>query len=279
MAEKNPEKNEEQNVPAVPEDGVAAQNPLDARTYLAFASERQMERVTRAMESNLKGQNLTERDFPRVTVPAQGNTIWTIPSSEGDQHQEEIVGILVDYTTPRAYWEKELDPGNIVPPDCSSPDGIKGVGAPGGDCLTCPFNQFDSATGENRHGKACKEKRMLFILQPDSILPLVVQAPSTSIKPVRDYTVGLTSQAIPIEEVYTSLKLEKVGQGAMAYSRINFKNMGEIPEELTETVQRYKESFAALRESGTVAEATGVVVDAEEIPGAAEETEAPASAG
>ena len=124
------EKNEEQTVPAVPEDGVAPQNPLDARTYLAFASERQMERVTRAMESNLKGQNLTERDFPRVTVPAQGNTIWTIPSSEGDQHQEEIVGILVDYTTPRAYWEKELDPGNIVPPDCSSPDGIKGVGNP-----------------------------------------------------------------------------------------------------------------------------------------------------
>ena len=241
-----------------------AQSPRTSRPTGSSAGARKAWNTSMGvLVNNLRGDKLSERDLPRVTVPAQGNTVWTVPTTDGDKHFDEITGILVEYTNPRAYWSKPLEPGNVVPPDCSSPDGIKGFGEPGGDCLGCPFNVFGTALGEGQNGKACKEKKMLFLLQPDRTLPLVIQAPSTSLRSIRDYVVALGNiDVLPFHAVYTQLTLEKVGTGPMAYGKIVAKNVGPVEEEYIPQIEAYQKGFATILGAHVV----DIVPDTEDTP-------------
>ena len=262
-----PEKDKENpnNTPAKAEKGGEIERvSTDVSTYRILGRSKEgVEHAMGVLVNNLRGDKLSERDLPRVTVPAQGNTVWTVPTTEGDKHYEEITGILIEYTSPRAYWSKPLEPGNVVPPDCSSPDGIKGTGDPGGDCVGCPFDVFGTALGEGQHGKACKEKRMIFVLQPDRTLPLVVQAPSTSLRSIREYVVGLGNiEELPFHAVYTQLTLEKIGTGPMAYGKIVAKNIGPVEEEYLPQIEAYQRAFSAIL--GT--HAVDILPDVEDTP-------------
>ena len=188
-------KDESKAIDKAPQAGaVVERDPADASTYrILNRTEEELNKTMEVFHHNLRGQKLTELNLPRAKVPPQGMTIWTLPGAEGDIHAEEITGILVEYTTPRAYWDKPLEPGNVTPPVCSSPDGIRGTGDPGGLCHLCPMSKYGSNPREGSNGQACSEKRMLLLLRPDSILPLVVQAPSTSIRNVFDYTMHLAN--------------------------------------------------------------------------------------
>ena len=116
--------------------------------------------------------------------------------------------------------------------------GETGYGMPGGDCFTCPLNQWGSADGSG--GKACKEKRMLFILRATDLLPIVIQAPSTSLQPIKKYLLRLASQGLPYWSVMTSLALEKAQSGSgIAYSRIAPSSSGPVPEEQREKLAEY----------------------------------------
>ncbi len=226
-------------------------DPADASTYRIL--NRSEEEVTKALDifqHNLRDQKLTERDMPRVKTPPQGITIWSVSGPEGDVHLEELTGILVEYTTPRAYWDKPLDPNTVTPPVCSSPDGIRGTKF--GDCYSCAFSKFGSDPREESNGQACKEKRMLFLLRPENLLPLVVQAPSTSIRNVFDYVMGLGNQETPFEQVYTQLTLEKIGMGSVEYSKVILKAVGPVPEEYNPQVRSYQEGLNKLLGSQTL---------------------------
>ncbi len=170
-----------------------------------------------------------------------------------------MTGILVEYTTPRAYWDKPMEPGSVIPPVCSSPDGIRGTGDPGGPCHECPFSKCGSDPREDSNGQACKEKRMLFLLQPDSILPLVVQAPSTSIRNVFDYTVMLSNQETLFQNVYTKLTLEKVAARSVEYSKVALKNGGAVPEEYHPQIDSYLQGLTRI----IGAQAVEILPDAE----------------
>ena len=86
---------------------------------------------------------------------------------------------------------------------------------------------------------------MLFLLRPDDLLPIVVQAPSTSIQPMRRYLLRLASQGLPYWSVVTSLGLEKASSTAgIAYSRIAPRSSGPVPEEQRERLAEY---VAAIR--------------------------------
>ena len=226
---------------------LAERNPTDVATYRIL--NRSEEEITKAMEvfeHNLRGQKLTELNLPRVKVPPQGITIWSVPSAEGDIHIEDLTGILVEYTTPRAYWDKPLDPNVVTPPVCSSPDGMMGSfirtgpEGPGGPCHLCPLSKFGSDPRPESNGQACKEKRMLFLLGPDSILPRVVQAPSTSIRNIFDYAMQLSDAETLFQNVYTQLTLEKISAGGVEYGKVVLKNVGPVPEEAHRAVESYR---------------------------------------
>ena len=70
-----------------------------------------------SMAKNKDNQPLSHQLFDTVKAPTGGTTVFTVPSISGDEIQKELVGIILDYSTPRAYWDS-ADPVEGVPPVC-----------------------------------------------------------------------------------------------------------------------------------------------------------------
>ncbi len=221
------------------------------------ATPEEMDHFITAIRTNLGGEKITDRDLDRITLPAGGSRQWEVPTIEGSEYTDTLEGIIIHQTLPRAYWKKDLDEGGgRTPPDCSSPDGERGFFSeeafaedevrPSGDCFSCPFNEWNTASRGS--GKACKEKRMLFLLRPGDMLPVVVQAPSTSIQPVRKHFLRLTNQNPPqiFYHGYTHLQLEKVEGDPFDYSRIVLRSGGAVPEAQRPQLEKYINALSPL---------------------------------
>lgn len=200
------------------------------------------------IQENLGGQTIDPTMLDRVRVPAGGVTTWTVPTLEGDQEIKTIEGILVHFSDPKAYWKHSMEEtGGGTAPDCASDDGITGIAftadGPGGDCATCPFNQWGSDPKGGK-GKACKDMRNLFILREHSILPLVVVAPPTSIQPIRQFMLRLTSAGVKYTSVVIGLSLEKVkNDGGIWYSRIVPSLVRRLPPEQAAHMDEYAKAI------------------------------------
>ena len=213
---------------------MAALKKID--TFLALQAE--ATDVLQTIKENIGNDRITDRDLDRITVPLGGGINWTVPTLEGEDSAKTLDGIIVHWTSPRAYWKTGMEVGGNTPPDCSSHNGETGYGNPGGECFGCPLNEWGSAEGGS--GKACKEKRMLFLLRSTDLLPIVIQAPSTSIQPVKKYLLRLASQGLPYWSVVTRLSLEKASNATgIAFSRIAPKSAGPVPEEQREMLAEY----------------------------------------
>lgn len=57
------------------------------------------------IKQNLKNQPLSFQLFDTVKAPSGGTTVFTVPGIAGDEIEKSITGIILYYTTPRAYWE------------------------------------------------------------------------------------------------------------------------------------------------------------------------------
>lgn len=128
------------------------------------------------IRDNLKKQPLSFQLFDIVKSPAGGSTVFSVPGLSGDEAAKELTGIILDYSTPRAYWETP-DPVEGTPPTCFSNDSI--ISHNGKACVTCPFNDFGSRDGDS-NAKACKESVTLFLLKSDNIMPIIVRVPVSS---------------------------------------------------------------------------------------------------
>ena len=122
------------------------------------------------IRGNLKSQPLSFDLFDVVKSPSGGSTVFSVPGLSGDEAEKELTGIILDYTTPRAYWNSP-DPVEGTPPDCLSQNSI--ISHDGKACAHCPYNDYGSKDGET-NAKACKESVLLFLLRPDNIIPLLV---------------------------------------------------------------------------------------------------------
>lgn len=197
-----------------------------------------------AMTFNLQGESIDEFDLDRVRVPAGGLTVFETP--EGDA-VKEIEGIIVQVQQRRAYWEKAFGDGGNVPPDCSSTDGLVGIGDPGGNCAHCPFNQFGTAVkqdGSAGRGKRCRESRALFLIRAEDHLPLVIVAPATSIKGVKQYLMKLPVRRTQAVTKLTLVK-DKSADG-IEYARIVFDFVGKLPAEFAEPLTKYNDALGAV---------------------------------
>ena len=212
----------------------------NVETYMALQSD--ATGVLGTVRENIGNDRITDRDLDRITVPLGGGLNWTVPTLEGEDSAKTLDGIIVHWTAPKAYWQTGMEVGGNTPPDCSSHDGDVGYGQPGGACHLCPLNQWGSAEGGN--GKACKEKRMLFLLRASDLLPIVIQAPSTSLQPIKKYFLRLANKSLPYWSVITSLSLEKASNGAgIAFSRIVPNSPGPVPEEQQKILKEYVEAI------------------------------------
>ena len=108
--------------------------------YLALTSN-----ALELIQENLKHQPLSFQLFDMVKSPSGGSTVFSVPGLSGEEAEKELTGIILDYTTPRAYWATS-DPVEGMPPTCLSKDSL--ISQDGKACAHCPFNDFGSKDGD-----------------------------------------------------------------------------------------------------------------------------------
>lgn len=205
------------------------------------------------VEENLGGDQLR---LARVKVPSGGGISWEIPSTTGAVSAPAIEGVIVAQRNIKVFYASAFTGGN-EPPDCASPDAIRGTGTPipGGNpgtfaCAKCPNNQFGTskkADGSAGRGKICQDKKLLYILLQDRLLPIEIVVPAGSLKNVSEYLSNLSAEGKPLSRVVTKLTLrkEKSGDG-ITYSQIVPEKAGEITAE--QEVALLREYGATIRE-------------------------------
>ena len=171
------------------------------------------------IRENLKNQPLSYDLFDVVKSPSGGATVFEVPGLAGAEAEKELVGIVLDYSTPRAYWDTP-DPVEGTPPVCMSRDSL--ISQDGKICSRCPYNDFGSKDGES-NAKACKESVLLFLLRPNSIMPLLVRVPVTSKPRFLRYMTRLVGTLTPLNGVVTKITLEKAtSKTGKPYALFNF---------------------------------------------------------
>ena len=192
------------------------------------------------IRENLKQQPLSVALFDLVKSPSGGSTVFSVPGLSGDEAEKELTGIILNYTTPRAYWDTP-DPVEGTPPTCFSRDSV--VSEDGKPCAQCPFNDFGSKNGES-NAKACKESVLLFLLRPNSILPLLVRIPVSSKVLFLKYMTRLVSQMKPLHGVVTRITLEKAtSKEGKPYATYHFEAVHELDVQETARVKEFTDQF------------------------------------
>ena len=187
----------------------------------------------------LKEQPLTYQMFDVVKSPSGGSTVFTVPGLAGDEAEKELTGIILDYTTPRAYWDTP-DPVEGTPPTCLSHNSL--VSEDGKACAHCPFNDYGSKDGETG-AKACKESVLLFLLRPGNVLPLLVRVPVTS-KGFLKYAARLTSSLTPLNGVVTRITLQKAtSRGGKPYAIFHFEAVSALGSEEAAQAKAFARQF------------------------------------
>ena len=165
--------------------------------------------------------NGLEGGFDRIKIPSGGAIMYELPGDTDDEPEavKEFSAVIL-YHHPVLQYYKEKYTGGSNPPDCGSFDGVSGDGVPGGTCAKCPLSQFGS--GEN-NGKACKNRRRVFLLREGEIFPLILSLPTGSLKEFTRYIKRLLSKGRKSNSVVTRFTLKKaVNAGGLAYSQAQF---------------------------------------------------------
>ena len=203
--------------------------------YLALSSN-----ALDVIRSNLKNQPLSFDLFDIVKSPSGGSTAFTVPGLSGEEIEKELTGIILDYTTPRAYWDTP-DPVEGTPPVCMSENSI--ISHDGKACAHCHYNDFGSKDGDS-NAKACKESVLLFLLRPNSIIPLLVRVPVTSKSRFFKYATRLISGLTPMNGVVTKITLKKAtSKGGKPYALFNFEAVRRLESDEAEQAKVYAQRF------------------------------------
>jgi len=192
------------------------------------------------IRENLKNQPLALDFFDVVKSPSGGSTVFSVPGLSHDEAETELTGIILDYTTPRAYWTSP-EPVEGTLPDCMSVNSI--ISADGKSCAHCPYNDFGSKDGES-NAKACKESVLLFLLRPNTILPLLVRVPVTSKNRFLKYTTRLAGALTPINGVVTRITLERAtSRGGKPFALFKFEAVNTLDMDTAVQAKAYAQQF------------------------------------
>ena len=201
------------------------------------------------IRENLKNQPLSFQLFDLVKSPSGGSTVFSVPGLSGDEAERELTGIILDYTTPRAYWDTP-DPVEGTPPTCMSKNSL--ISEDGKPCAHCPFNDFGSKDGES-NAKACKESVLLFLLRPDSIFPLLVRVPVTSKILFLKYTTRLVSRLTPLSSVVTRITLEKAtSRAGKPYALFHFDAVSVLSPEEAAKAREFGRQFMEITNAAEI---------------------------
>jgi hypothetical protein len=216
--------------------------------------------------SNLIADELSGLDisFEQIKIPAGGVTMYEMPGEDGDTESvKEFSGVILYHHPLNVYYKTKYTGGNN-PPDCSSLDGAEGTGVPGGSCRSCPLNQFGS---KDTGGKACQNRRRIFILREGEIFPLLLSLPVGSIKVFTTYIKRLLASGRKSNSVVTRFTLQKAtNAGGVVYSQAHFAvdrtlDPSEVAliERMSDEVRAFSQQIAVVDEDNE----PGLIVDPE----------------
>ena len=207
-----------------------------------FADTESMEILREALADDCQAMNFT---FDKISLPTGGVTVFQLPDEDenGNSVTKDITGVILYNHPAFAFYSKEYT-GERVPPDCSSIDGVTGVGVPGGDCENCPYNQYGSGEGKS---KACKNKRYLYIIREGEIFPIILSLPASSLANFIKYTKQQLSKRRRLNQVVTKITLKKAtsstgmlySQAVFTFVRVLEQNERQAIAEMTDNVKEY----------------------------------------
>ena len=213
--------------------------------------------LAEALTSELGGMDIS---FDRVSIPAAGGQAFEVPGElPGETDMvKDFSGVILFHHPMFTYYRERFSGGNNAP-DCGSYDGNVGVGNPGGVCATCPLNQFGS--GENG-GKACKNKRRIYVLREGELIPILLVLPTGSMKEFAVYIKRLLAKGKKSNSVVTKFSLKKVTNASgIAYSQAQFAVERVLTAEEMPFVQAMSDQVKSFATRVAYDDAPGEVID------------------
>lgn len=210
--------------------------------------------LTNILKDNLGDEGLSQWDLDKVKVPSGGGLAWEVPTLEGSDLVKELTGVIVFWKGVRSFYKDEYTGGN-EPPSCFSDDGKVGIGDPYGTgevvktaCVNCPNNAF--GTARKGGGKACNERRLLFMLRETDRIPLMVNLPPTSVKTNKKFFMRLANAEIPYFGAVVKLTLRKdKNADGIEYSVAEFNVVERLDADAKAQMEAYSNAIAPVLSS------------------------------
>jgi hypothetical protein len=230
-----------------PETAIAL--PEDKLSVYAVLNPEQAPDIMELIQTNMGDNGVQIKDLDHITVPTGGGKAFNL----SDGVTTTLTGLIILAPQQNGYWPKSMEEDPNSPPVCTANDGKTGQGSPGGCCAVCPLKEWGS--DPKGKGKACRDMRPIYLLQEEDFLPIVIQTPRMSIKPLQEYFTTLTRKGIPFYSAVTRVGLKQEQKpGVPAYSVLTFKLLDIVPRERREVIRAYQ---AALLPHVTAPQATG----------------------
>lgn len=212
--------------------------------------------------TQLRDMGVSRFDLSKVTVPSAGAVAFEVETLEDVEYFKELRVVIAYSQSNQRSWHRTSieDSDGHSAPDCSSEDGINGYGVntlpaegieagseddaqrEAHDCVTCPWNEWESARGGSGNAKDCSEYIVLYAFGEDSLVPFVMQVPPTSLKAARKYSLRLLGAGKKLGDVVTVLTLEKK-ESPVLHSVINFKYGGPLSPEAAKRMETVEEDM------------------------------------
>ena len=167
--------------------------------------------------------------FERIKIPAAGSTVFEVPGEDPDSPEavKDFSAVILHHHPLNAFYRK--GPPAAQSARLGSFDGVLGEGDPGGSCAVCPYNQFGSGEGG---GKACKNRRRIYLLREGDVFPMLLSLPTGSLKDYTRYLMRLLSHGQKSGSVVTRFTLKKaMSASGIAYSQAQFAVARALTEE------------------------------------------------
>jgi hypothetical protein len=128
-----------------------------------------------------------------------------------DEYPKTLTGHILFKHRASQWWEVPYDEraeGDDPRPQCYS---INGVCPHGGDkvradlCSSCELDKFGSAPGDDKKGKACRNTLRMLFLQDNTVLPVIITAPPTSLGPKGPLQNWLNSVPNDVSKAYNAI--------------------------------------------------------------------------
>ena len=208
--------------------------------------------LSEAMKDECAG---LEFSLDRVKIPSGGMTAFEVPTGDGETTElEKDIDCVILMSHPATAFYKEAYKGGSNPPDCGSFDGI--TGSSGQACKTCPYNVFGSGEGK---AKACKNRRMMYLLRENELFPLILNLPTGSLKSFTKYVQSLLSRGKRPHQVVTKISLRKAKNGdSPEFSQAVFKCVRTLAPDEQKNVDAMIEQVRVFANNLTTASLTAV---------------------